>query len=219
MSSLATDSQSIGKEAALTQAERSAASDRAMLDAAIDLVLEHGTDKTTLAMIGERAGKSRGLATYRFGSKGGLYDALCKSISRDWLACLTERVGDKVGIDAMCTALDAIHDFVTRSPREGRVLQILHAGAASPSSEFRQTSIDIHGRQQSDVADWVRRGQAEGSIRNDVDANAVAGQYIAYITGMTHLWLVSPDTFDFKSANAEMKRQLRESLAVQGAKQ
>ena len=82
----------------LTQAERSALSDKAMLEAAMALVLEHGTDKTTLAMIGEKAGYSRGLATYRFGSKGGLYDALCKSISRHWLEYLKKGVGDKVGI-------------------------------------------------------------------------------------------------------------------------
>ena len=44
--------------AGLTQAERTAISDRAMLNAAIDLVIEHGTEKTTLAMIGEKAGYS-----------------------------------------------------------------------------------------------------------------------------------------------------------------
>ena len=54
-----------------------------MLAAAVDLILEHGTDKTTLAAIGEKAGYSRGLATYRFGSKAGLYDTLCKSIGRN----------------------------------------------------------------------------------------------------------------------------------------
>jgi AcrR family transcriptional regulator len=47
----------------LTQAERTALSDSAMLEAAMDLVLEYGTDRTTLAMIGEKAGYSRGLAT------------------------------------------------------------------------------------------------------------------------------------------------------------
>ena len=62
----------------LTQAERTAISDRAMLDAAIELVLEFGTEKTTLAMIGERAGYSRGLATYRFGSKTGLFKAVIR---------------------------------------------------------------------------------------------------------------------------------------------
>lgn len=198
----------------MTQAERTALSDSAMLDAALDLVLEHGTEKTTLAMIGEAAGYSRGLATYRFGSKAGLYDAICKSISRNWLEYLTRGVGEKVGVDAMCAALDAIREFVEDSPREGRVLQILHCGSASPGSEFPDTSIGIHKRQCSDVAEWVRLGQACGEIRADVEPEAVAGHYVAYISGMTYLWLTNPKTFDFSTSNAEMKRQLRSSLAA-----
>ena len=143
----------------LTQAERTALSDKAMLDAAMALVLEHGTDKTTLAMIGEKAGYSRGLATYRFGSKGGLYDALCKSISRHWLEYLKRGVGDKVGIEAMCAALDTIYEFEQESPQEARALEILYCGAASPSAEYQQTAVGIRRRQKSDVAEWVRRGQ------------------------------------------------------------
>lgn len=188
-----------------------------MLDAALDLVLEHGTEKTTLAMIGEAAGYSRGLATYRFGSKAGLYDAMCKSISRNWLEYLTRGVGEKVGIEAMCAALDAIRKFVEDSPREGRVLQILHCGAASPGSEFPDTSIGIHKRQRSDVAEWVRLGQATGEIRSDVKADDVATHYVSYISGMTYLWLTNPETFDFSASNAEMKRQLRTSLVADAA--
>ena len=200
--------------ASLTQAERSALSDTAMLDAAKDLVLVHGTEKTTLAMIGESAGYSRGLATYRFGSKAGLYDALCKSISRDWLEYLKRGVGDKTGIDAMCAALDAIRQFVEDRPREGRVLQILYCDSASPSSEFPETSIGIHKRQRSDVQKWAQQGQVSGQIRSDVDPGEVASQYVSYISGMTFLWLTNPETFNFKTTNAEMKRQLRDSLAA-----
>ena len=201
----------------LTQAERSALSDTAMLDAALDLVLEHGTEKATLAMIGEAAGYSRGLATYRFGSKAGLYDAMCKSISRNWLEYLTQGVGDKVGIEAMCAALDAIRKFVEDSPREGRVLQILHCSSASPGSEFPDTSIGIHKRQRSDVAEWVRLGQENGEIRADVKADDVASQYVSFISGMTYLWLTNSETFNFSATNAEMKRQLRLSLAADAA--
>lgn len=198
----------------LTQAERTAISDKAMLDAAIDLVIEHGTDKTTLAMIGEKAGYSRGLATYRFGSKAGLFDTLCKSISRDWLEYLKEGVENKTGIEAMCAALDTICQFVSDNPREGRALQILYAGAASPTSEFRDTTVSIHNRQKSDVAEWVRKGQVSGDIRDDVDASQIASKYVSYITGMTYLWLISPETFDFEKTNDEMKRQLRTALAT-----
>ena len=185
-----------------------------MLDAAMDLVLDRGTEKTTLAMIGEAAGYSRGLATYRFGSKAGLYDAMCKSISRNWLEYLTKGVGDKVGIEAMCAALDAIRRFVEDSPREGRVLQILHCASASPGSEFPGTSIGIHKRQRSDVAEWVRLGQESGEIRGDVTPEDVASHYVSYISGMTYLWLTNSATFDFSATNAEMKRQLRLSLAA-----
>jgi len=196
----------------LTQAERTAISDRAMLDAAIELVLANGTEKTTLAMIGERAGYSRGLATYRFGSKAGLYDALCKSIGRNWLEYLKRGVDGKTGIDAMCAALDTVYQWVSDAPDEARVLQILHCGSASPGSEFQETSIGIHRRQLADVVKWVEGGKRAGQIRVDVDSAAVAVEYVAYTSGITYLWLLSADTFDFENANRAMKNYLRTTL-------
>ena len=128
-------------ERSLTQAERTAASDRAMLAAAIDLILEKGIEKTTLVAIGEKAGYSRGLATYRFGSKAALFDAVCKSISRRWLDYLREGVGDRIGIEAMSAAMDAFFTFISDSPKEAQVLQILYGGAASPGSQYRSTTL------------------------------------------------------------------------------
>lgn len=195
-----------------TQAERTAVSDEAMLTAAIDLILERGTDKTTLQAIGERAGYSRGLATYRFGSKAGLFDEVCKSIGRQWLDYLNAAVGDLTGVAAMCTALDAFFQFVSDHPRNARVLQILYCGAASPASEYRQTSVSIHARQRQDVAAWARAGIAAGSIRQDVNPDSVAAQYIAYISGMTYLWVIDAESIDFRKANDDMKNHLKISL-------
>ena len=186
-----------------------------MLDAAIKLILEHGTEKTTLQAIGERAGYSRGLATYRFGSKAGLFDEVCKSISRRWLDYLNEGVGDLIGIDAMCAALDSFFKFVSDSPRDARVLQILYCGAASPTSEYRETSANIHQHQLDDVADWVQAGIDEGTIRPEIDPKSVAAQYIAYISGMNYLWLISSKSIDFRKANDDMKTHLRMSMTTQ----
>ena len=196
-----------------TQAERTAISDKAMVEAAIELILERGTDKTTLQAIGEKAGYSRGLATYRFGSKAGLFDEICKSIGRHWLDYLNAGVGDQIGVEAMCTALESFFQFVSDYPRDARVLQILYCGAVSPAAEYRQTSVNIHDRQRQDVAEWVRAGIAAGSIRPDVDADSVAAQYIAYITGMTYLWVIDPESIDFRKANDDMKIRLRISLS------
>lgn len=185
-----------------------------MLDAAIELILERGTEKTTLQAIGKKAGYSRGLATYRFGSKAGLFDAVCKAISRRWLGYLNDGVGEKTGIDAMCAALDAFFRFLKDSPREARVLHILYCGAASPTSECRDTSRSIHRRQQADVADWVRAGQTSGTIRQDVDPAGIAAQYVAYISGMTYLWVIDPDAVDYQQANSGMKQHLERSLSA-----
>jgi len=215
---VSTDPQSIASNSrTLTQSERTAISDRAMLDAAVELILEHGTDKTTLAAIGEKAGYSRGLATYRFGSKAGLFDEVCKSISRRWLEYLNEGVGEEYGVDAMCAALDAYFRFVSDLPREARVLQILYCAAASPKSEYQQTSVNLHQRQRDDVADWIQRGIKDGSVREDVSPESVAAQYIAYISGMTYLWLIHPTSVDFHKANEDMKKHLKLSLKARPA--
>jgi AcrR family transcriptional regulator len=134
-------------------------------------------------------------------------------VSRRWLEYLKGGVGDASGIGAMCAALDAFLRFVTDSPRDARVLQILYCGAASPRSEYRQTSVNIHQRQQDDVVSWIRTGIAAGTIRPDVDAKSIAAHYIAYISGMTYLWLINPEAVDVPRANEDMKDHLRLVLA------
>ena len=138
---------------------------------------------------------------------------MCKAISRRWLDYLEEDVGEKIGIDAMCAALDSFFQFVSDFPQEARVLQILYCGAGSPKSEYRQTSVSIHQRQQDDVAKWVRAGQQAGRVRRDADPKSVAAQYIAYISGMTYLWLINPDAIDFRKANDDMIANLKTTLA------
>ena len=69
-----------------TQAQRTALSDQRMFEVAIELVNERGTAKTTLKDIGEGAGYSRGLASYRFGSKDGLWMELFARFDDIWKA-------------------------------------------------------------------------------------------------------------------------------------
>lgn len=207
-------SKSPAEATARTQAERSATSDKALLDAAIDLILERGIEKTTLQAIGARAGYSRGLATYRFGSKAGLFDAICKSISHRWIAYLTRGVADKNGIDAMCAAIDAYVSFVSDAPRDTRVLHILLCAAAAPQSNFQETAKHVYERQREDVVAWVRQGIAEGSIRSDIDPRSESAKFVAFLSGITYLWLLDPAVIDFRKANEDFKAQLRIALAA-----
>src|SRR4051795_10149024 len=59
-----------------TQAERRAASETALLQAAAELIVEGGMERASLRNISERAGISRGMPAYHFGSKDGLVERL-----------------------------------------------------------------------------------------------------------------------------------------------
>jgi AcrR family transcriptional regulator len=197
-----------------TQAERTAASDRAMLEAAMALILEHGMEGTTLAAIGERAGYSRGLATYRYGSKAGLFQEVSSNIQRHWSQYLTAAVGKKTGIEALSDAASAFHEFVNQFPQEIRVLHILYYGGASPNSDVRGLAKQAFARQVSDAERWIEQGIDNGSIRDDVDPRSVAAQYVAHIAGLTYIWLLNPGDIDFTRIHKDFIRTLRERLAA-----
>ena len=100
------------KKSRKTQAERTALSDQRMFEAAISLINERGTQKTTLKEIGELAGYSRGLANYRFGSKDGLMQELFVRFDERWKEHLSSYVKDLTGISGILAAADALRDFL-----------------------------------------------------------------------------------------------------------
>ena len=61
-----------------TQHERTAESTQRLTDAAIALIAEKGFNNTTLAEIGERAGYSRSMVQFRFGTKEGFLESLLR---------------------------------------------------------------------------------------------------------------------------------------------
>ena len=198
----------------MTQAERTAASDRAMIDAAIELILERGTDGTTLAAIGERAGYSRGLATYRYGSKAGLFEEVSNTIQRRWAGYLKAAVDGKTGIDALCAAAEAYYRFVSDAPEDIRVLHILYYEGAAPKADLRGLAKQAFARQIADAEQWLRDGIANGSIRGDIAPRDIAAQYVAHIAGVTYIWLLNPVDIDFAAIHENYTRTLRERLAA-----
>ena len=110
------------------QAERTALSDRKLTEAAIRLLVERGVQGTTLQAVGELAGYSRGLATHRFGSKGGLFANVLEVASRDWLKRMQKAVGTRTGVEALCAATDAVEKFMRERPDELTVAYITGNG-------------------------------------------------------------------------------------------
>lgn len=175
-----------------SHAERSDLSDRLMLEAAIALINERGTDKTHLKEVGERAGYSRGLAGYRYGSKAGLFEAIVRDVGERWLADLKRVTGGLRGLEAISAALDEHCRFCLEASASVRAFYILWFESIGVQSPVKQVISGIHERRRADVEAWL----VDAPLRKGLTPADVAGQFIASVLGIAYHWLANPDAED-----------------------
>ncbi|HWF56226.1 MAG TPA: TetR/AcrR family transcriptional regulator [Solirubrobacteraceae bacterium] len=197
-----------------TQLERSTLSDARMTEAAVALICERGAEATTLKDVGVRAGYSRGLAGYRFGTKSGLWAFLFRTIGEEWLAELELAVAGTAGLDTIHAALDAHCRFLLDSSDRIRAFYILWFDSVGPDAELRDVIAGVHQRRQRDVEKWIRSGLQNGSIRPDADVRVIAEQFSAAVVGIVYQWLVSPMAHaEVRRLHAGLKAQMTLSLS------
>lgn len=197
-----------------TQAERTALSDQRMLEAAIKLINERGTQKTTLKDIGELAGYSRGLANYRFGSKDGLLQELFSRFDERWKTHLESYVGSKTGLEAVLAAADALRDFLKVESDYMRAMYTLWYESLGHESEIRNSLAAHHDVYRKDATRWIEKGIAAGEIDPGIDAQQFAVQYCAFIFGLVYQWLVNSDALDLDAIFDDYESNTTKLLSV-----
>jgi len=189
-----------------------------MADAAVALICDRGAGATTLKDVGLRAGYSRGLASYRFGSKAGLWSFLIRRIGEEWLAELQQTVAGTSGVDTIHAAVDAHCRFLLDSSDRIRAFYVLWFESVGPDPALRQVITGAHERRQRDVEAWIRGGIEAGTVRPDVDVRAVAEQFCAAIIGIVYAWLVSPLAHaEVRHLHAGLKEQMSIALSPRAA--
>lgn len=197
----------------LTQAERRDQSERGLLRAATEVIAERGVTAATFDAIGTRAGYSRGLATQKFGSKQGLIEALIA-----YLHARQDEILGALGVDAM-PGLDAVLTYVDLYLRdlalkgENRAYFMLLAGAVADLSALRAAFAASHERVERRLEAMVQRGQAQGAIRRDLDADAAALMVGSLLLGLSIQCLIDPD-MDLEPIRATSLATLRLSFAA-----
>lgn len=189
-----------------SHAERTDLSDRLMLEAAIRLIVERGTDKTTLKEVGELAGYSRGLAGYRFGSKAGLFEFIVRSVGEQWLEDLKRVTTGKTGFAAISAAVDEHCRFCLEASDPVRAFYILWFESIGVQSPVKDVIAGIHERRRRDLIEWVTTSNYDGPIR----ASAIAGQFNAAVLGIAYHWLANPDdTARIKNLHKNLKIHMK----------
>lgn len=197
-----------------TQAQRTALSEKRMLEAAVRLVTRHGCEKTTLRMIGQAAGYSRGLVSHRYGSKAGLFRALMEWISERWRQEFDPAVAGRTGVDAVCTFIDAHGRFAQEWPEGVRALFVLWFQAINPESELREVMLEQQARVRAQVAAWIRAGVETGGVRADARVALQAAQFCGTLYGITYQWLLDPERLRLGDLLEELKESTVAILAA-----
>jgi TetR/AcrR family transcriptional regulator len=123
-----------------------------LLDAATDLFAEFGFDRTSLAAVGERAGVSRGLPGYFFGSKESLYNAVMDRATarvREAILPSVQLQPAEASIDEVLRSFVTIYlEFLNASPWAVRLLQWeslnpTHLRQSSPAALFDEIAVYV----------------------------------------------------------------------------
>ena len=200
----------------LTRAERAALSDKKLIQAALELIAESGIEKVTLRSIGERAGYSRGLVNYRFGTK----EALLREATRRLVDYWAEDVPPDVA--STTTSLGALQHFITHTRAsverslESRAYYSLVYAALGPMPELKEDLARVHGEIKRRLASWIRSGIGSGEIRAEASPESAAAWVYAAARGIAFQWFIDPASIDLEQTYAGLSHGVQKSLGASG---
>ena len=175
-----------------------------ILDRAIEVFAERGSDRTSLRAIAREVGVTHAALTHYFGS----LEELLVAVYQESYA---------PGRQPAPPAPDATPvEMMIESARTNRavpgLVQLYSTLVASALEEghpaARAFATDRYARLRDSLADTVRQQQEQGRIRGDVDPDAVAALVVAASDGLQTQWLLD-DTAPQHEALALLDRLLR----------
>ena len=207
-----TDSAASANAGRMTQAERRERSEQELLEATMRVVSEKGVAAATFDAIGKEAGYSRGLVTQRFGSKDGLIRSLIAAL-HDWQreALAAAHVERMDGLSALCAFVE-LHCRSLDGREEDKAYYMLLAAAVADRLETRAAFAESHELERVLIRKIIERGQAEGSIRRDADADATALMAGCALIGIRIQNMIDPDT-EIAPVRDALVQSLRARLA------
>ncbi|MDS0139177.1 MULTISPECIES: TetR/AcrR family transcriptional regulator [unclassified Amycolatopsis] len=192
-----------------TQEQRRAETERRVLDAAMALIARSGSRAVTLAEVGEAAGYSRGIVYHHFGSRERLLEAVLDAAQRFDVPAY-----DGDGLEHLVRIVEAyLRNVVRRTPSARAFLQLWgEAIAADPLLAPLFARRDADFRQL--LADVLRQGVADGSVRSDVHPAAAAVLVVALVRGTGLQLIAQPPVRNVPTLIREATRSVRAAFTV-----
>jgi AcrR family transcriptional regulator len=151
-----------------------------ILTAAIPEFAASGYERTRIADIAGKVGVTEPVVFQNFGTKSGLFIAVVERMSAEvvrYLAALGDHSADVAELLSVLLAYE--HQDRMHSP--GAFGTVFADAATSPEPSIRTAGRRAHAQTVQGVVQLLRRGQKEGSIRDDVDATTLGWLLLSQI--------------------------------------
>ncbi|MCW2856722.1 MAG: TetR family transcriptional regulator [Marmoricola sp.] len=163
-----------------------------MLQATAELVVERGVEGASLAEIGRRAGYSHSLVHHRFGSK----DALIERLNTEAVATFSDATAGRIdglcGADAVAAVAETYLGMVQGPDPVSRVHLVVWGEAVAGGADKRPYRVTWDRYFRTSLATLIRGGIADGSIRDDLDPDAVAVVVVGLLRGVALQFMLDP---------------------------
>lgn len=184
----------------------------AILEAASRLIHVHGYNHTSLDDVLRESGVGKGNFYYYFKSKEDLGYAIIDRTTRAFVErslgpAFADAEGDPIA------QIGLFLDRVLEAQRQrncvgGCVMGNLASELSDVHEGFRRRLVEIFDIWRAHLADAVRRGQARGRLRTDVDAPRLAQFLVAGLEGAILLSKVTKDITVMEKCVEELKQHL-----------
>jgi AcrR family transcriptional regulator len=165
------------------------------------LLTRNGWRSTTLAQIAGEAGVTPAGLLHHFESKEQLLHAVLDARDLDDDSH-SDRAGD------LLAQIVGVADRFSRAPELVGTFTVLLVESILPDAPLHDRMLARHRDALDIVADSIRRGQADGSYRTDIDPAVKAVEIVAFVHGMETTWLLDPSI-----PLTEVFKQYAETLA------
>ncbi len=156
-----------------------------ILDVAQRLLTRNGWRNTTLAQIAGAAGVTPAGLLHHFESKEQLLHAVLDARDADDDSH-ANRTGD------LLVEIARVADRFTRAPDMVGTFTVLLIENIDPDAPLHDRMLSRQREAIEIVAELIRRGQADGRYRTDVDPAVKAVEILAFVHGMETIWLLDP---------------------------
>jgi AcrR family transcriptional regulator len=179
-----------------------------ILAAAQRLLTQSGWRHTSLAQIAREAGVSAAGLLHHFESKEQLLHAVVDARDADDDSH-ADRSGD------LLEQIARAGDRVDRAPELVGTYSVLLVENLMPDAPLHDRLLARQRAAVEIVADLIRRGQASGKYRSDIDPAIKAVQIVSLVNGLEISWLLDP-SIPLQEALREYAKSLGEEFAPKG---